>query len=253
MATSGTLGSEDRRAWLIATLERDGAVRLEQAAQALNVSAMTVRRDLDELEGEGLLRRVRGGAVSSVSGRPFSERRSVHARAKRAIAEKALRFMPDSGAIALDASSTTGIIGAALGPRAGLTVATNSYDNFASVKSHSGVVAVLVGGEVDEATSSFVGLIACQAASSMLYQRFFASASAVDPRHGTSEVSLRESQVKRAFAEVSREIVLCIDSSKLNQHSVSVTLAMSDISVMITDLDPADERLDEYRGLVELV
>src|SRR5690554_2990041 len=135
MATSGTLGAEDRRAWLLATLEREGAVRLEPAAASLGVSSMTVRRDLDELEGEAMLRRVRGGAVSALGPRPFSERRSLRARAKNLIAEKASSLIPDSGAIALDASSTAGTIGAAIGHRAGLTVATNSYDNFVSLKS----------------------------------------------------------------------------------------------------------------------
>src|SRR5680860_892116 len=153
---------------------------------------MTVRRDLDELASEGLLRRVRGGAVSALGPRPFSERRAVQFRAKTVIADKALALIPASGAIALDASTT----------------------------------ASTIGGEAEEKTDSFVGLIACRAAESMLYQRFFASASAVDSTHGTSEVSLPESQVKRAFAGAARETVLCIDSSKLGQQSVALGFSL---------------------------
>jgi DeoR family fructose operon transcriptional repressor len=252
MATNGTLRAEERRASILSALERDGAVQLEQAAEELQVSAMTVRRDLDDLEAEGLLRRVRGGAVSILGPRPFSERRAVRSRAKQVIAEKAVALIPPSGAIALDASTTAGTIGAAMGPRAGLTVATNSYENFLSIRPLNGVTAVLVGGEAEENTDSLVGLIACQAAASMLYQRFFASASAVDVTHGTSEVSLAESQVKRAFAGAARETVLCIDSSKLGQQSVALGFPLSEISLMITELDPRDSRLDRYRDLVEL-
>jgi DeoR family fructose operon transcriptional repressor len=252
MATTGTFRAEERRASILASLERDGAVQLEQVAADLGVSSMTVRRDLDELEADGLLRRVRGGAVSVLRPRPFKERRAVRSRAKHAIAEKAVALIPSSGAIALDASTTAGTIGSALGARAGLTVATNSYENFQTVRAVPGVTPVLVGGEAEEATDSFVGLIACQAAASMLYQRFFASASAVDVAHGTSEVSLAESQVKRAFADGARETVLCIDFSKLGQQSVALSFPLSEISIMITDLDPRDSRLDEYRHLVEL-
>jgi DeoR/GlpR family transcriptional regulator of sugar metabolism len=253
MATSGTLRAEERRASILASLERDGAVQLEEAARALGVSSMTVRRDLDDLEAEGLLRRVRGGAVSVLGPRPFSERRAVRSRAKQIIAEKASPLIPPSGAIALDASTTAGTIGAMMGQRSGLTVATNSYENFAAIRPLPGVIAVLVGGQAEENTDSFVGLIACDAAASMLYQRFFASASAVDVTHGTSEVSLAESQVKRAFAGAARETVLCVDFSKLGQQSVALGFSLSEVSLMITDLDPRDARLDEYRHLVELL
>lgn len=252
MATSSTLEAEARRAMLLSSLERDGKIQLERAAAELGVSSMTVRRDLDELASEGLLRRVRGGAVSALGPRPFSERRAVQFRAKTVIADKALALIPASGAIALDASTTAGTIGSKLGDRPGLTVATNSHENFVAVRRSPGIAAVLIGGEAEEKTDSFVGLIACRAAESMLYQRFFASASAVDSTHGTSEVSLPESQVKRAFAGAARETVLCIDSSKLGQQSVALGFSLHEIAIMVTDLDPRDSRLDEYRDLVEL-
>lgn len=253
MATNSTLQAEERRARLLATLERDGAVQLEQAAVDLGVSSMTVRRDLDDLEAEGLLRRVRGGAVSIAGPRPFSERRVVRSRAKETIAEKALQLVPRAGAIALDASTTAGTIGANIGTRDGLTVATNSYENFMALRKARGVTAVLVGGEAEEETGSFIGSIAVEAASSMLYARFFTSASAVDPRLGTSEVSLGESQVKRAFARVSKETVLCVDFTKLGQQSVALGFPLQDVATLITDLDPRDSRLDEYRELVQIL
>lgn len=252
MATNGTLGAEKRKASLLLILERDGTIKLERAALTLGVSSMTVRRDLDELEAHGLLRRVRGGAVPILGPRPFGERQAVRSRAKNAIAEKAMSLIPRTGAIALDASTTAGTIGVRLGPQSGLSIATNSYDNFAALKNTSGVTPILVGGEAEESTDSFVGPIACHAAASMLYQRFFVSASATDATHGTSEVSLLESQVKRAFAGTSQEIVLCIDSSKLQQQSVALGFSFGEISLMITELVPHDSRLDEYRGLVEL-
>lgn len=253
MATSGTLKAQERRLRILASLERDGTVQLDEIASGLEVSTMTVRRDLEDLEAEGLLRRVRGGAVAAVGPRRFSERTAVHSRAKQVIARKAVALIPPAGAIALDASTTTGTIGSAVGARSGLTVATNSYENFAAVRSFDGVTAVLVGGEPDPATDSFVGLIACSSASSMLYHRFFTSASAVDATHGTSEVSLAEIQVKRAFAHAARETVLCVDSSKLGQQSVALGFTFADIAIMITELDPGDARLDAYREAVELI
>ena len=102
MATNSTVRGEERRAAILATLAGAGSVQLDAIAAELAVSPMTVRRDLDELEAEGLLRRVRGGAVAIEGPRPFSERRGVRLRAKQAIAAKALRLLPLQGAIALE-------------------------------------------------------------------------------------------------------------------------------------------------------
>ena len=252
MATTGSTESEERRRQLLAVLERENVVRLTEAAESLGVSAMTIRRDLADLETEGLLRRVRGGAISVIGPRPFEERRSVRSRAKDLIADKALALIPRFGSIAFDASTTVGTMAGKLGPRSGLIVSTNSYPTYASLKGTVGVNPILIGGETEELTDTFVGPLAVQAAQSLRYIRFFASASALDANFGTTEVSLAEAQLKQAFARVSKEIVLCIDSSKLHQEATAASLELSKLAVLITELDPSDSRLDEFRDHVEL-
>lgn len=252
MAKTSTLQGEERRHAILDRVNRDGSAGLDQLAAELHVSSMTVRRDLDDLEADGLLRRVRGGAVALNGPRQFGERRAVRTRAKQVIASKASAFLPSSGAIALDASSTVGTLAATLGSRPGLVVATNSYENFTAASAGGHARAVLIGGELDDATGSFVGKVACDAASSMLYQRFFTSAAAVDPRQGSSEASLAESQVKRAFAERSQRVVLCVDSSKLGGVAISAAFRLNEVEALITELRPEDTRLDAYRDATDL-
>ena len=134
MATTGSTESEERRKQLLASLEYENVIRLTEAAETLGVSAMTIRRDLADLEAEGLLRRVRGGAISVIGPRPYEERRSVRSRAKEIIADKALALAPRFGSIALDASTTVGTMASKLGPRSGLIVSTNSYPTYATLK-----------------------------------------------------------------------------------------------------------------------
>lgn len=253
MAMSSTVRAEERRSAILAIIERDGSAQLDQLATAMGVSPMTVRRDLDDLEAEGLLRRVRGGAIAITGPQPFGERRAVRIRAKQVIAAKAASLLPPSGAIALDASSTVGTMVPALSSHPGLTVATNSYENFSAVTAIADVSAVLIGGELEAATGSFVGRIACDAAESLLYQCFFTSATSVDASHGSSEVSLAESHVKRAFAGRSRRVVLCVDSSKLDSLSVAATFALDEVHALVTELDPADPRLDAYRDSTRIL
>lgn len=245
-----TLLGEERRARLLEILTRDGALRLDPVAEELGVSAMTVRRDLDDLEAEGLARRVRGGAVAPVLPRPFGDRMSTRSAAKSAIARKALALVPATGAVAFDASSTSGMLLGEVSAR-DLVIATNSVQNAATARRRPGVRSILIGGELEERTDSFVGAVACRAAASLGYVRFFTSASAVSPA-GTSEVSLEEVQVKEVFADRAEETILLVDSSKLDRTALAHGLDWSRIAVLVTDLDPADERLDPYRDLTDL-
>ncbi|MDF1477514.1 DeoR/GlpR family DNA-binding transcription regulator [Leifsonia sp. H3M29-4] len=245
-----TILSEERRARLLEILARDGALRLDPVAEQLGVSAMTVRRDLDDLEAEGLARRVRGGAVAAVLPRPFRDRMSTRSVSKSVIARKASDLLPATGAVAFDASTTSGVLLGALAAR-DLVVATNSIDNAATARHRPGVRSVLIGGELDERSGSFVGAVACRAAASLGYARFFTSASAVSPG-GTSEVSLEEAQLKDVFAQHAEETILLLDSSKIGHMALAQGLDWSRIDLLVTELDPRDERLDPYRDLTDL-
>lgn len=211
---------------------------------------MTVRRDLDDLEAEGLARRVRGGAVATVLPQPFGDRMSTRSTFKSIIARKASDLVPLAGAVAFDASTTSGVLLAELTAR-DLVVATNSIDNAASARRRPGVRSVLIGGELDERSGSFVGAVACRAAASLGYARFFTSASAVSPT-GTSEVSLEEAQLKGVFADRAAETILLLDSTKLGHRAIAEGLDWSQIHLLVTELDPQDMRLDPYRNLTAL-
>ena len=253
MPTSQSIGAKVRREMLLEMLGRDGQIKLDQAAESLGVSSMTVHRDLGGLANQGLLRRVRGGAVPTLSAQPFAKRRDHHLGAKLVIAQKATALVPRSGSIAIDASTTAGGLLSVLNQIDPLTVVTSSYDNLLALAANPAVTAILTGGEMDIRTRSFVGPIACQSASSVFYRRFFSSANALDAVVGSSEVSLLEMQVKRALAERAQDTVLLVDSSKLDQRSISTGFDWSEIEWLVTELDPSDEKLDHYRNRVQLL
>jgi DeoR family glycerol-3-phosphate regulon repressor len=241
-----------RRAQLLEILERDGVIQLDPAADELGVSVMTVRRDIQQLDAEGVVRRVRGGAVAPVRPRAFGERAATRASAKAAIARKAVALVPDDGAAAFDASTTSGALLAMVRPHR-LLVVTNSIDNAAIARARVGVRSVLIGGELEERTGSLVGPTAEQAARGFAVERFFTSASAVDIALGTMEVSLEEAAVKTVLAAAAGATVVLADSSKLGQQALVRALDWSAIDILVTDLDPSDERLDPFRSLVEVL
>lgn len=252
MTVVSSLDAEDRRAWLVRRLDDDGQLRVDELAAAYDVSSMTIRRDLRVLEGQGRLRRVRGGAVGA-GPEVFDVRARRAAEAKARIADKLLTLVPRSAAIGLDCSSTVHRMACGLERAEELTALTFALETFQALQNTPGVRAYLTGGERDARTGSLVGPLARRSVEAFRFRRSFLSATSLDPRLGASEATLEESDVKRAFALASEHVVLAVDHSKLDGSAPARGVALSEIDLLVTDLDPADERLDPYRDHVELL
>lgn len=253
MAVNGSIDGERRRHDLIELVEQGGEISIEAVRLRFGVSAMTIRRDLEALELEGRIRRVRGGAVGAPAPRSYEDRLTSDIAAKRAVAKKALALVPRRGAVAFDASTTVHALAESLGERDGLTVSTNSVQTFEMLARVSGVTAQLTGGSHEPVTGSLVGPIANAGAGLLLTRVFFTSADALHPGVGTSEASLAEAEVKRHLAGAADRTVLCIDSSKLGKRSTGLALELGEISTLVTELSPEDPRLDEYRDRLEVL
>lgn len=252
MARNPTVEGEQRRAAILAAVDRDAVVRLGALAEQLGASEMTIRRDLGQLELLGHLRRVRGGAVAIERPQRFDERRAKRPRAKLAIARKAAELVPPSGAVAFDASSTVGALSAHLPPTPGLTIVTNSVENYTALRSAHVGSAILTGGEGESSTGSLVGPLACASAQAMVYEAFFLSSTGLHLEQGATEVSLLESQVKQFMARQSHLVHLCLDSSKLGGRGMAVSLRCCEIDTLITELDPSDPQLAPFRGHMDI-
>lgn len=252
MSTAPGSLAEDRLEWLGARLLTDGSIAIPDAADALGVSEMTIRRDLAELEARGTARRVRGGA-KAVGPQTFAERRNTSGRAKSRIAGKLAALLPDTGIVAFDASSTVMRLASALPNARDLTVLTNGPDTFGALQRSVGVTPLLTGGRLDPRTGSLVGPLACRGASQLAVDVFFASAAAVDADRGTMEATLDEADVKRAVAAGAAEVVLAVDSSKLSTRAGAAGLEWDRIDIVVTELEPRDRRLAPYRSLARVI
>lgn len=252
MSVTSNLATEERLSWMATQLRNDGTIRIATSAQKLGVSEMTIRRDLLELEGLGLARRVRGGAVA-VGPVSFEGRRQTRTRAKSKIATKLQRMIPATGAIGLDSSSTLLRLAGLMDHARDLIVVTNGRDAFGALQGKPGISPLLTGGSLEEHTGSLVGPVACHGAASVLLNRLLLSASALDPDLGSSETTISDAEVKRAMISVASEIVLAVDATKLGTRSLAPVVRLEQVTTLVTDLDPKDARLDPYRDHVALL
>lgn len=248
---SESLSSADRDDRIAELLSTEGRVNIAELAGALEVSEMTVRRDLDRLASSGRLRRVRGGAVA-VGPEPFAQRYARQATEKEIIADKLRDMVGDGGAVAMDASTTIQRLAHRLGDVSNLTVLTNGPDTFFALQEQDGATAVLTGGTLDKRTGGLVGPLAIRSTHDLAIRRAFVSATALDPVIGSTEQTLDDANAKLALIDASSSVILAVDHTKLGRHATARCLALSRIDCLVTDLDPEDERLDQYRDLCQL-
>lgn len=249
MTLRGTRDAEARRTGLLDDATKTGGVDLDDAAERYGVHPMTIRRDFELLEQEGRVRRVRGGIVA-VEDDPFALRRSRHLRAKQIIATKIISLIPNGGAIGLDASTTALALAEVLPAVRPLTVVTNGIVAFDALARNPAVQSYLTGGEREERNLSLVGSLTHQAFAAFHLDFSIVSAMGVHTTSGTSESTLAQAAVKDAMARSSDHVILAVDSSKLQSHSHVHALHLERISVLVTELEPDDARLDPYRRVI---
>ena len=252
MSLGGSLAAEERRRVLLDLLRESGRVDITGAAGQLGVHHMTIRRDLKGLEREGSARLVRGGAIFTGT-EEFEIRQSRALSAKRRIAQKLGPLVLELDSVAIDASTTLFRFAEDLPAVDHLVVVTYGIPAFQTLQSRAGVRAFLSGGELDRRTGSLVGPVAQRTLEGFSLPCCFLSASALDPELGTMEPTVEEVEMKQAMARASQYVVLAVDSTKLSQRSAVRALSLDQIQTVVTELDPADPRLDPYRDQVLLL
>ncbi len=252
MVTKSSVDLESRRQALTDLLSVDGALRIEDLADRFHVSTMTIRRDLQALEDQGVVRRVRGGAVSGAE--PFEARERRAGAAKEVIARKLSPLVPSGGVgICMDASSTISALARSLPHSENLSVITDGVETFLTLTRDSRIHAYLTGGQKDPNAGSLIGPVATSTLRQFSFARAFLSAAAIDARFGTSEFSAEECEVKKLMAQLSDHVVLAAHSKKFETGSAARCLTWENIDLLVTELETTDPRLDQYRDLVEIL
>jgi len=249
--------SDQRHQTIINLLEDLGAVTVSDLVKEFKVSEMTIRRDLDILENQGLLRRVHGGAVSR-RGRsyepPFMLRTSENLENKIRISQAAADLIQNGDSITLDVGTTTLEIARHLQNKQDLTVITPSLQIANELINHPGIRLILTGGILRIGELSMVGHLAERIFEDFFVDKLFLGAGAVDLKTGISEFNIEDALVKRAMVKSAKSVVLVADSSKFNQVAFTSIVPLSDIHTIITDkeLDPRLAAQIQAKG-IELI
>ena len=229
----------ERRQSLLDILRKQPGLRVLELAKALAVSEGTVRNDLNALEQQGVLTRVHGGAVlnqqSQFQNDSFLRRYKQNAAAKLAIAREAAVLVNDGDSILLDASSTVYYLAKALVERRHLRVMTNGFEVARELAQNSTNTVILIGGVVNNESSSVTGLLSEKIIEELHIQKAFLSCSGFSLERGMTEVLLAEAQIKRKAMESSRQLFALVDSSKFGNEDLTSFAHPEKINRLFTD------------------
>ncbi|MBD8684864.1 DeoR/GlpR family DNA-binding transcription regulator [Pseudomonas sp. CFBP 13719] len=223
-----------RRHSILALLNEQGEVTVDNLARHFATSEVTIRKDLAALESHGLLLRRYGGAVTmpqELIGEPSQRVSAI----KQSIARAAVMRIKEHARIIIDSGSTTAAMIPELGKQPGLVVMTNSLHvaNALSALEHEPVL-LMTGGTWDPHSESFQGQVAEQVLRSYDFDQLFIGADGIDLERGTTTFN-ELLGLSRVMAEVAREVIVMVESDKVGRRIPNLELPWGRISTLITD------------------
>lgn len=229
-------------------ISTEGRVVVVDLAQRFGVTTETVRRDLDQLESSGAVRRVHGGAVArertSTAESSLAERTHRGIDAKLAIAQRALQAVPAEfeGSVFLDAGSTTAAIARLLARRAPgtrpLEVVTHSMTIAHVLAGAPGLSLTAIGGRVRGLTAAAVGAQTVDAISRLRPDIAFVGTNGLSAGFGLSTPDPDEAAVKRAIIAAARRTLVVADAEKFDAELLVSFAGIDAIDVLVTDAEP---------------
>jgi len=228
----------------MSALRTSDVVSVAELAAEHAVSEMTIRRDLDELAQQGVVRRVRGGAVSLLlrgEEPPFGVREREAVEAKRRIAAEVATLLTDGEAVLLDSGTTSLEVARAIRERR-LTVLTLGLQSAAELSSAPRIRLVLPGGEVRPGELSFAGPLTESAIRSLRFDTAVIGCCGLSAEHGLTAHDLSDVAVKQAAIASARRVIAAADSGKFTRTAFGAVCPMDRLDMVITDttLPPAE-------------
>lgn len=239
-----------RHSRIVEILDDRNTASVADLSAELDVSEMTIRRDLLELERTGILRRIHGGATRT-TGRayepPFRVRQMNDSSIKRAIAKAAAAMIDDGDALGIDVGSTVLEIVPQI-TVSNLTIVTASLRVAMAVAEHHAleqtVRLISTGGVLRAEELSFTGQAAVQSFGRFRIDKAFLGVGGLSVANGATEFNLEDSDVKRAMVQSANSVIVLADSGKLENVGFAEVCPIEDIDVLVTD-DRADPALLE--------
>ena len=248
----------ERRQKIMAMLNENKSVLVPELAKLFNVTEETIRRDLEKLEKEGLLKRTYGGAVLVENYNvdiPFEFRNVTNIEGKKQIALSLIKYIEDGDTLVMDSSTSALQVAKLLKTKKKITVITNSEQIINELKVFEDTIKVIsTGGTLRNKSLSLVGPIAEQTLRSLNASKAIISCKGFDIEKGFTESNELEAQVKKLMIEIADKVYMIADHTKMNKTALVNIATLDDVDFIFTDkiLPPSQENAIREKN-VEIV
>ncbi|SFI54280.1 DeoR/GlpR family DNA-binding transcription regulator [Albimonas pacifica] len=233
----------DRRTRILAAAQRHGRVTVEGLAEALGVSAHTIRRDLAALCEAAKLRRLHGGAeyIEGGANLPYEARSALNLGPKRAIAAAAARLVPDGATVFLSVGTTPAMVAEALAGREGLVAVTNNLNAALALAANPSHRIILPGGELRLPDRDLLGPAALELIAGYRADLAIYGVGGVDADGSLLDFHADEVAARQAMRANSRRTILVADRSKFGRRAAAVGGRLEEADHVVIDARPGPE------------
>ena len=241
---------EERFNHILTILKKKGKVNYESLSGDLNVSEDTVRRDIESLHNNGLLLKVRGGAMSlSKNPLSFKDRTKYLSEEKDVIALKAQQLIRNGQTIFMDGGSTICAVASHLPANASFRLVTNNMALIPIISRFKSIELIILGGIYDRETATNTGVQTCSEAARYIADLYLMGTCALQKDFGITAVFQADGEVKRSMLKNAVKTYALGNYAIFNSMAHFKVCELNEISGLITELATDDRKLDEFRNL----
>ncbi len=229
-------------------------VNVNDLSAHLDVSSVTIRNDLKQLEKKNMLLRARGGAMKITQSYvgldyPLSDKQKKHLLEKREIARRAVELIEEGNTIILDSGSTTFELAKNLEKFENLTVITNAINIANCLANHKNINVIVPGGTLRRNSLSLVGMLAEKGFKNYFCDKLFLGVDGFDTSYGISTPNSEEAHMNQIMIEISQKVIVVADSSKFQRRAFAFIAGIHKIHTVITDKGIAEEQKSKLENL----
>ena len=245
------LSTIERRQVIAEMAQESGKVMVDDLAKHFDVSTVTIRNDLNDLNSSGLLVRCRGGALAS-SRLSFAKELSLTEKykhglpVKRRLGVEVAKLIDPNSSIILDSGTTTEEVAHCLANHKGLVVMTNGL-NIVTVLSgvDDDIEVIVTGGNLRKKSMSFYGRQVEESLRHMHFDKVVLGADGCDIKAGVTTYFEHEASLNRLMCEIANEVIVVTDSSKFGRRGSHIVRRFSEINTLVTDSGIPEHYVDE--------
>lgn len=223
----------ERQIKIMEMLQKNGSAQVDDLAKNLGVSTMTIRRDLEKLQDEGIIERCHGGAVIKQEV-AYADKQIINNEEKYLIAAKCAELVQENSSVFLDAGTTTYEIAKLISDIPGILVVTNDLE-IAKLLCESDVELLICGGRVQKSTGSMYGTHAIEMIEGFQFDIGFFGAASVDENFFVLTPTIDKVFFKRKVMKNCQHTYLAVDSSKFNKRATAKVSHLADYTGVVTN------------------